>query len=245
MCADGENTAGMAICSKGRTAFANCLWNSLAPVAPSKRMLEKRRIGLPIGHLEQSHFLKTSHENFSGTSRQRRQWTDGPLDNLRLRLRDFSKERGHERNFRLQHTARFVRAPNTCAGSSPVNAFMSWRLAGHLRLKIKSNPIDPPKPDYQGRLRVPPQKSTMALTITLIQKHKRHIVFRSHCYRLADGSIGGSGKLDPKEILVGDVEYRQLTFENARCELCEDAGDMIPPDERFFNAKYRPQRTEI
>ena len=51
--------------------------------------------------------------------------------------------------------------------------------------------------------------------------------------------IGASGKIDPKEILLNGVNYRQLEDRNPHCELCE-GGDMIPLEERFYSSKYKP-----
>ena len=67
----------------------------------------------------------------------------------------------------------------------------------------------------------------------------RYIVLRAHCFRTADEEIGGSEKIDPKEILIGNKNYRQLDPDDPRCELCE-SGDMIPVKKRFFTSKYRP-----
>jgi hypothetical protein len=67
----------------------------------------------------------------------------------------------------------------------------------------------------------------------------RHIVLRAHCFRTESLEIGGSGKIDPKEIVIGTNNYRQLDPDNPACALCE-GGDMIPPSERFMGSSYRP-----
>jgi len=53
------------------------------------------------------------------------------------------------------------------------------------------------------------------------------------------GKLAPVQKIEPEELLIGDIEYRQLEFENPLCALCS-SGDMIPPEERFFSSKYRP-----
>jgi hypothetical protein len=65
----------------------------------------------------------------------------------------------------------------------------------------------------------------------------RHEVARVHMHITETGEIGASGKPDPKEMIIHGVEYRGRGFR--RCELCEN-GDMIPPDQRFFNSTYGP-----
>lgn len=67
----------------------------------------------------------------------------------------------------------------------------------------------------------------------------RYIVLRAHCFRAEDGSIGASGKMDPKEITIGGINYRQLAHKDPHCELCE-SGDMIPVARRFMSSSYRP-----
>lgn len=95
-----------------------------------------------------------------------------------------------------------------------------------------------PRLDHKGNLRTH-NVETYLLDDRYPAKHERHIVLRTHHFECADGSIGGSGKLDPKEITVGDSQYRQLECENPRCELCE-GGDMIPREQRFMTSTYKP-----
>jgi hypothetical protein len=110
--------------------------------------------------------------------------------------------------------------------------------AGEFVLRTESTPINPPRPDYQGRLRMANEEHFLE-DPRFPPKHERHIVLRAHCFRLIDGSIGASGKVDPKEMLIGDIQYRQLEFVNPTCALC-NSGDMIPYSERFFSSKYKP-----
>jgi hypothetical protein len=71
----------------------------------------------------------------------------------------------------------------------------------------------------------------------------RRQVCRAHRHLMEDGTPGGSGLWDPKEILIEDVNYRKFQTSGGRlphCELCEH-GDMIPPSERFYASTYRPE----
>lgn len=95
-----------------------------------------------------------------------------------------------------------------------------------------------PQPDYNGKLRTHNVNSYL-VDDSYVAGHERYIVLRTHNFLAADGSIAASGKPDPKEIIVGDVQYRQLEHANPRCGLCE-SGDMIPLNERFMSSKYRP-----
>jgi len=107
------------------------------------------------------------------------------------------------------------------------------------RRSERAKAIQPPRPDYKGQL--------LAWTVEVFlhddrfpTKHERHIVLRAHCFRLQDGiTIGASGKHDPKELLIGDIRYRQLSYKNPACELCE-GGDFIPRRRRFYSSTYRP-----
>lgn len=106
------------------------------------------------------------------------------------------------------------------------------------RLDIQVTPMKTPRRDYMGRLLVA-NVNHFWLDDRYPPKHKRHIVLHTHSFRTAEDQIGASGKLDPKEILIGDKEYRQLEFESPRCDLCV-GGDMIPLAERFESSHYRP-----
>jgi hypothetical protein len=115
--------------------------------------------------------------------------------------------------------------------------------SGEFRLRTTSRPKKNPKPDYKGRLLVANEENFI-LDDRFPPKHERHIVARLHCHRLADGSMGASEKMDPKELLIGDIQYRQLEFENPACALCE-GGDFIPRKKRFYGSTYRPIRLQI
>lgn len=66
-----------------------------------------------------------------------------------------------------------------------------------------------------------------------------HEVLQAYCGLTADGRITGSGLMDPKDIVFGSINYCQLSRTNPACDIC-NAGDMIPLEERFMNARYRP-----
>ena len=77
--------------------------------------------------------------------------------------------------------------------------------------------------------------------------HHRHEVALLHRHRADDGTIGGSGMWDPKEMMIRrlfwDLNFREFKTKHGRephCNLCE-RGDMIPKKERFFNPKYAPE----
>lgn len=106
------------------------------------------------------------------------------------------------------------------------------------QLRTESRPIDPPRPDHGGQMLAATEEHFL-LNDKYPVKHERHIVLRAHCYRTIDGKIGASGKIDPKEMVIGDINYRQLAFENPACELCEN-GHMIHPLRRFRSSRYRP-----
>jgi hypothetical protein len=112
--------------------------------------------------------------------------------------------------------------------------------AGEFRLRTERTVKRNPSKDYKGRLIVANEENFI-LDDNFPAKHECHIVARLHCHRLADGSIGASEKMDPKELLIGNINYRQLDFKNPLCSLCE-GGDFIPRSKRFYNAKYRPSR---
>jgi hypothetical protein len=115
--------------------------------------------------------------------------------------------------------------------------------AGEFRLRTQRTIKQNPSKDYKGRL-VVANEENFILDDSVPAKHERHIVARLHCHRLADGSMGASEKMDPKELLIGNVNYRQLDFKNPACALCE-GGDFIPRRKRFYNSKYKPTRFAI
>jgi hypothetical protein len=94
--------------------------------------------------------------------------------------------------------------------------------------------------DHKGRLLVANENHYL-LDDRYPPQHKRHTVLHAHCFRTELGEIGASGKIEPKEMLVGNIEYRQLEFVNPSCELCS-GGNMIPPQERYYSSTYRPGR---
>jgi len=110
--------------------------------------------------------------------------------------------------------------------------------AGEFKRHTDSRPRNPPFIDHKGQKCVTNEEHFLR-DARYPPDDDRHIVLRAHCFRTEDGSIGASGKIDPKEILLNGINYRQLAFVNPRCELCE-GGDMIPVEQRFFNSKYRP-----
>jgi hypothetical protein len=99
-----------------------------------------------------------------------------------------------------------------------------------------------PRLDYNGKA-LTHNVNGYLLDDSYPEKHERHIVLHTHNFLADDGTIGASGKPDPKEITVGDVQYRQLEHDNPRCALCE-GGDMIPVEKRFKSSKYRPPAPE-
>ena len=110
--------------------------------------------------------------------------------------------------------------------------------SGELRLRVDRRLKSKPFIDHNGKL-CTHNEEYFLLDDRFPPTDPHHIVLRAHCFRAEDGSIGGSGKIDPKEMVIGDTNYRQLEFENPRCELCE-SGDMIPLEERFLSSTYRP-----
>ncbi|HLJ16443.1 MAG TPA: hypothetical protein VKV15_18230 [Bryobacteraceae bacterium] len=108
--------------------------------------------------------------------------------------------------------------------------------AGEFELYIwKDSPIKPPFTDYKGQ-RCVRNHDMIILDNRYSPDHHRHEVARVHRFITDDGKTGASGKPDPKEITIGDINYRGLT---KGCELCE-GGDMIPMEERFYNSRYKP-----
>jgi hypothetical protein len=111
--------------------------------------------------------------------------------------------------------------------------------AGEFELYIwKDSPIDPPFTDHRGQLCVR-NHDMLILDRKYDVDHHRHEVARVHRFITEEGKIGASGMPDPKEITIGDTNYRGLKNKNPRCELCE-GGDMIAPGDRFHSSKYRP-----
>ncbi len=116
-----------------------------------------------------------------------------------------------------------------------------WKryYAGQLRLE---RPYTAPKinPTLDHRRRAAPWTQQISLVDDTYPKdHKRHIVLDAHCTRYEDGTVGASGLIDPKEILLGDTLYIRLKPKNAHCTFCEN-GDMIPFEMRHFNSLYKP-----
>jgi hypothetical protein len=115
--------------------------------------------------------------------------------------------------------------------------------AGELRMIVNSKPIDPPFVDYKRQSCVWTE-DLLFVDDSYPTDHHRHEVARAHQFRLADGTIGASGRPDPKDIMIGDVNYRGLKQKNPVCELCEGV-DMIDPAERFWGSTYRPSSGQL
>src|ERR1039457_210130 len=109
---------------------------------------------------------------------------------------------------------------------------------GEFRLRTDRKRKKQPFVDYKGQSCVW-NDELFLLNDAFPPKSERHIVLRAHCFRLEDLTIGASGVPDPKELLIGDINYRQLEYSNPACELCE-GGDFIPRRERFYGSSYRP-----
>jgi len=110
--------------------------------------------------------------------------------------------------------------------------------AGEFKLFTRSRRRTPPIIDHKGQRCVYTEEHFLK-DERYPPDDDRHIVLRAHCYRTEDGLIGASGKVDPKEIMLNGINYRQLEHRNPRCELCE-GGDMIPVEQRFYGSKYKP-----
>ncbi len=91
--------------------------------------------------------------------------------------------------------------------------------AGEFKLHIwKETPIDPPKPDYKGQLRVM-NHDMLILDTRYPTTHHRHEAARVHRFITDTGSVGASGKPDPKEMMIGDLNYREIKKSNPHCQL--------------------------
>jgi hypothetical protein len=63
---------------------------------------------------------------------------------------------------------------------------------------------------------------------------------KTHRHITDTGDVGASGLHDPKVITTSAyIRYQPLPKPTSTCDLCE-AGDMIHPKRRFFDAKYKP-----
>ena len=101
-----------------------------------------------------------------------------------------------------------------------------------------STPRNPPFIDYRGQECVSSNEAVI-LDPSYPVGHDLREVARIHCFRTASGTIGASGLPDPKELMIGGLNYRRIKKKNPHCELCE-GGDMIAPEERFHDSTYRP-----
>jgi hypothetical protein len=72
--------------------------------------------------------------------------------------------------------------------------------AGEFSLRTERRPKLTPSQDYKGRILVANEEKFI-LDISFPPKHERHIVARLDSHRLADGGMGASEKMDPKELL--------------------------------------------
>jgi len=96
-----------------------------------------------------------------------------------------------------------------------------------------------PTPDWQGRI-APWSQDISLVDDRYSPADEHHIALEAHCYRLANGKVGGAtGLVDPKEVLMGNTLYVRLAYKEPHCALCEN-GDMIPLEGRFYNSRYKP-----
>ena len=93
--------------------------------------------------------------------------------------------------------------------------------------------------DFKGQ-RCVFNEEWLILDDTYPPEHHSHEVAKFHQTITDQETVGSSGLPDPKEITIGDTNYRFLTDAEFRCYLCEDQGDMIPPEQRFKGSKYKP-----
>jgi hypothetical protein len=115
---------------------------------------------------------------------------------------------------------------------------------GQLRLR---RPYTVPKisPTQDHRKRSAPWAQQIALVDDTYQSdHLRHIVLDAHCTRYDDGTVGASGLIDPKEILIENTLYIRVKPKDAHCALCE-GGDMIPFEMRHVNSLYKPATPKL
>ena len=90
---------------------------------------------------------------------------------------------------------------------------------------VKSSPISPPFTDYKG------QQCVRTEEVFVLDGGNEQIA-RCHRFITADGKVGASGLLDPKEFTIKGVWYRQHK-KLKLCEFCE-GGEPIPESERFY-----------
>jgi hypothetical protein len=116
---------------------------------------------------------------------------------------------------------------------------MERALRNEFDVSIESNPIEPPWTDWNNQLCVATEAVFIEDRSFPVGHHRREVA-RAHQYRTDQGTLGGSGKADPKDLMLGDVNFRIIKRRLPRCVLCEDCGDMIPPEQRFHNSHYKP-----
>ena len=108
---------------------------------------------------------------------------------------------------------------------------------GEFRIVIRSREMKPPTADWYGNLR-----ATSQLVYLVDDQYSegdyRRSVATGHRYLTVEGRVAASGKLDPKQKVVGEIEYRQMGKNADQCDLCVD--DPIPIEERFRGSVYRP-----
>lgn len=107
------------------------------------------------------------------------------------------------------------------------------------QVTTRSAPCSPPFRDAFDQLCVLSQEIEL-VDDRFAPEHPFHTVARCHRYVTETGATGASGKMDPKELLIGQTAYRMIKSKNPHCQLCEN-GDMIPLAERFRASKYRPE----
>jgi len=112
------------------------------------------------------------------------------------------------------------------------------------KLRWNHDPIVPkraPWPDHNGKL-LTHNGNAKLLDDAFPPPDPRHIAAKVHWHIASDGTIGASGKYDPKSITTpGGIRYQPIPPDqpDAVCELCE-SGDIISPWKRHYNSTYRP-----
>lgn len=109
---------------------------------------------------------------------------------------------------------------------------------GQLRKSVQEVPKRPPK--FINGVEVVATEMHYFLDDTYTPPDPRHRKALAHCYRARDGSIGASGKLDPKLILVDPKRHVEMG-KSPDCETCITE-QMIAPDQRFASSVYRPPK---
>jgi hypothetical protein len=109
---------------------------------------------------------------------------------------------------------------------------------GELELRPKLQKKLTPRIDYRGNI-CTYNDNAVVLDHSINANDPRHTVAKLHRHLTDKGLPGFSGLYDPKVIRIDNIKYQILPHAHSICELCE-AGDMIPPWERFMWSKYKP-----